>query len=328
MESKDSDRHKERATKDTFKEVTFAYTNLHKTTELSLQVVNEKVSPLVSDVEKKFIAVLDYMIGDQDTQEQKFSKLWKTQGFSFGFNILGVESNLVSGSKQVYLYWGNSEHGMEYFSIPTHLHEKYTPESKDFIGFEELRQHGGFLDQKLEANIPNPSADINYFWHETQPVFWQHDHIIDELAGQHKGRKDFNGRYEEYLDEKRIVEEVAVEEMEKQALKIRRRTFQLVDSIRSIPRGKFILPKYIPLDNSNLRHEKHIDVFFLPRKKKLVRAPLLPSERIYKAKPDLKKATEIEPADWFRIARKIGQGFVNNLEGAGWKKPLLDDTLI
>ena len=332
-----------------FPEVTFAYINLDKTTQNCWQQLHEEIEPLVSSVvNDKFIPLLEYVADRQGTQKGHYIFLRETQGYSQKVGLLGQDSTLVVPTYRKYIYWGNPEVGVEEFET-TPVYPETVPESGKFRGFEEAREYGRYL-HSIKANLPNPSPPYNgVFWEsEFYPVFKNYSDILNILKPDYSQVTRFNELLKKYEDAANEIEKQTVELEEKLAPQIRSRIFQLVDSIGRLPLGKLLyLPRYACFPCLDLREDKNLDVFFLPKEKRLVRAPLKLPEKPRRAKPDLKnasenplewmsastwkffganpnlkKSTEAEPADWFRVGERVKRGLVEKLKKPGWEMPL------
>lgn len=313
--------------RDDFPEVSLAYKSLDLEIQRSRQSVIDKVSPEIPVLEKSLAEAFDTVFDGK-----KYINLGTPKQINFGTHTIKIgDSSFKRQIKTIphtsTLYWGDlEEHGIEIFRRAPMPHSEYSPSEDNFIGFEKLRQYS---HETLGLNLAPPKTLLIYddWIHDAfYPVCYRYDLLVKDIFGQNLKNGEARDLLEKYYVEREKIEKLSIEQMEKTAPGLKNRISQLADSIKSIPVGFLrpsLLPKYIESGIGDLRIEKNIDIFYLPYKDRLVRAPLNVGidGNIFKAKPNLLKTMDAEKRDWYIMAAEIRDSLIVPLKSRTQWRP-------
>ncbi len=286
---------------DSFPEVSLAYISLRKTSELCKQQLREEFQPMADEFNNAFLDTVKYLAEKEGTLNDKYLFLWNTNG-----------SDIGRSSEGVFLYWGEPKNKLLF--VPSLA---YNGKSENSL--TNLQIHSGWDGAK--DVIPDPVNEFDPF----VPICVKKIDLLRGYKEKYGGDIDFIGLFTK-LEEVGIKADDSIKTIKgRLSLQIKNRVEQLVDSVSrtTFIKGQ-LLPKILsPAEDWPVRNDKNRGLFFIPKEKRLVWAPLLKHDGQYlsKALPDLKKAVDANDSDWFEIADNVSWGLIENLKKTGWNVP-------
>jgi len=313
-------------TQDKYPEVTLAFSALDSEIKSDQQKVVDQALVLIPNIETKLVEAFE-----QVSDDKKYLDLGITTPYEvdLSFKLKGQNVPFIENvsSKERILSWSDvKNHGLEIIKFDPFLHDQLHPDGDKFEGFDTVRRYPH--TSRVGINLPNPSVSFPFMqgWRPFESVFGEFDSLIEEAQGKFGENTKFKTKLDEYNTVRVEAERKLVSIMEETSPSIKNRIAQLVDSVARIPTFPFqsILPKYIEGGDSGSKYGNQTDLFFLPNKMQIVRAPIAAGldGNILNAKPNLKKAVNDDDLSvWFKMAPTIQTWLIEPLRKRGWSRP-------